>query len=54
MNESSITTNPEAPPEPPPFAPDEDLMADTEGSKRAVRAYRQEADMLVKAWLERE
>ncbi len=29
-------------------------MADTDGSARAVRAYRQEANALVKAWLERE
>lgn len=33
-------------PAPPPFDPDNDLMADIEGSKSAVEAYRREGDAL--------
>jgi hypothetical protein len=48
MSKTMVTTTPETRPDaPPPFEPDKDLMADAEGSERAVRAYKAKADALV-------
>ncbi|MEJ7742375.1 MAG: hypothetical protein WKF73_07410 [Nocardioidaceae bacterium] len=48
MSESTVITErgAVANPAPPPFDPDNDLMADIEGSKSAVEAYRREGDAL--------
>ncbi len=48
MSESAVTPERESstPDVPPPFDPDGELMADLEGSRSAVEAYRREGDAL--------
>lgn len=51
MSESTVTEQrgTVANPPPPPIDPDEDLMADLEGNRSAVAAYKREAVALRKA-----
>lgn len=48
MSERIVTKEPVAAanPAPPPVNPDDDLMADLEGSRRAVEAYKREGEAL--------
>jgi hypothetical protein len=51
MSETTVSPKREVPASdaPPPFDPDDELMADLEGSRSAVKAYKREAKTLREA-----